>query len=205
MLRQLKNIDSAFKHVKFLSLFLICACLVFSGYTVFSTMKEVSAMQGKIYILYNGKLLQAVATDRRDNIPVELKDHIKTFHYWFFTMDPDDKENTKHITKALYLADGSAKTVYDNLKENGFYSSVVSGNITQRIETDSIRLDLKERPYHFKYYGTITITRPTSIVVRNLVTEGCLREVSQSDNNPHGYLIEKWQILDNHDLHIQRR
>jgi len=205
MFRQLKNIESAFRHVKLFSIFLITACISLCGYTIYVSLKEVSAMQGKIYILYNGKLLQALAADRKTNIPVELKDHITTFHYWFFTLDPDEKENTKHLTKALYLADGSAKTVYDNLKESGFYQNVISGNVAQRIETDSIRLDLKDQVYSFRYYGKVTITRPTSIVKRSLVTEGILRPVSQSDNNPHGFLIERWRIIDNHDLKISTR
>ena len=38
-----------------------------------------------------------------------------------------------NITKALYLADGSAKRQYENLKENGYYSNIISGNISQQI------------------------------------------------------------------------
>jgi len=205
MFRQLKNIDSAFRHVKRFTMFIICASLTLCGYTIYTSMKKVTDMQGKIYILYNGKLLQAMASDRKNNIPVELKDHINTFHYWFFDLDPDEKENNEHLTKALYLADGSAKDIYENLKENSFYNNVISGNISQRIETDSIVLDMNQNPYYFRYYGKVTITRPTSIVTRNLITQGYIRTVEQSDNNPHGFLIEKWQITDNRDLTIQLR
>jgi len=205
MFRQLKNIDSAFKHVKLFSFFIVCASLILCGFTIYTSVRKIGEIQSKIYVLYNNQLLAATAQDRQNNIPVILRDQVKTFHYWFFTLDPDDKENTAHLTTALYLADGSAKTVYDNLKENGFYSGVVTGNISQRIETDSVSIDLNQDPYCFRYYGKVVITRPTSIVTRSLTTDGTLRQVSQSDNNPNGFLIEKWQILDNHDLNIKQR
>lgn len=205
MFRQLKNIESSFKHIRLFSFVLIGACIVISCYAIYESYRQVASVQGKVYILSNGKLLEATAADRRANIPVELKDHVRSFHYWFFTLDPDEKANTLNLTKALYLADATARSQYDALKESGYYSDVVSGNITQRIEEDSIAINVQDRPYRFRYYGRLIITRPTSIVTRSLVTEGRLREVSQSDHNPHGYLIEKWRITDNHDIRIQRR
>jgi len=205
MFRQLKNIDSAFKHIRLFSFVLIGACVVISCYAIYKGFTEVESVQGKVYILSNGKLLEATAANRSDNIPVELKDHVHMFHFYFFTLDPDEKAIKDNITKSLYLADGTAKQQYDALKESGYYGNVVTGNVTQRIHEDSIILDLNQRPYFFRYYGKLKITRPTSIVTRNLITQGYLRQVSQSDNNPHGYLIEKWRIIDNHDVKIQRR
>jgi len=32
-----------------------------------------------------------------------------------------------------------------------------------------------------------------------------VREVSRSDNDPHGYLIERWTILSNRDLKTEAR
>jgi hypothetical protein len=32
-----------------------------------------------------------------------------------------------------------------------------------------------------------------------------LRNTGRSDNNPHGFLIEKWTILDNSDLKVEAR
>lgn len=159
----------------------------------------------KMYILANGKILEAVAGERRDNIPVEARDHIKTFHQYFFSLDPDDKVIQANITKALYLADGSAKRMYDNLKENGYYSNVISGNISQTITVDSIQVNLDEYPFYWRCYATEKITRSTSIVTRDLITEGYLRSVSRSDNNPHGFLIERWNTIENKDLKVEMR
>lgn len=162
-------------------------------------------MQSKVYILANGKALEAYASDRKENIPVEARDHVKTFHQYFFTLDPDDKVIQFNITKALYLADASAKREYDNLKENSYYANIIAGNISQEIRIDSLTVSINEYPYYFRCYATQNIIRTTSTVSRNLITEGYLRNVSRSDNNPHGFLIERWTTIENRDLKIENR
>lgn len=105
----------------------------------------------------------------------------------------------------MYLADASAKREYDNLKESGYYSNIIAGNISQSLSVDSTVIDLQDYPYYFRCYATEKIIRATSIVTRNLITEGYLRNVSRSDNNPHGFLIERWNTIENKDLKTQNR
>jgi conjugative transposon TraK protein len=200
MFKKMKNIDTAFRHIRGFTMLMIAGCVLISCYALYKSFSLVSQMQSKIYILANGKALEAYASERKDNIPVEARDHVKTFHTLFFTLDPDDKAITANITKALYLADGSAKRAYDDLKENGYYAGLISGNVNQTIVVDSVAIDINEYPYKFRCYATQSITRPTSITTRSLVTEGGLRNVSRSDNNPHGFLIERWSTIDNKDL-----
>ncbi|MGN6214468.1 conjugative transposon protein TraK [Parafilimonas sp.] len=196
----MKNIDTAFRHIRSFTLVVIIGCVLICCFALYKSFSLVSQMQSKIYILANGKALEAYASDRKDNIPVEAKDHVKTFHMLFFTLDPDDKAITANVTKALYLADGSAKRAYDDLKENGYYAGLISGNVNQTIVVDSVAVDINEYPYKFRCYATQSIIRPTSITTRSLVTEGGLRNVSRSDNNPHGFLIERWSTIDNRDI-----
>jgi conjugative transposon TraK protein len=178
---------------------------VLCGFAVYKSYRLVSQIQSKVYILANGKVLEAFASDRKDNIPVEARDHIKTFHQLFFTLDPDDKVIQANVTRAFYLADASAKREYDNLKENGYYANLISGNISQQITIDSVTVDLGTYPYPFRCYATQRLIRTTSTVFRSLVTAGYLRNVSRSDNNPHGFLIERWTAIENKDLKIQTR
>lgn len=200
MFSHLKNIDTAFKHIKVFSYLLILACVAISCFAVYKSYQSSADFKNHIYILSGGKALEAFAADRKSNIPVEARDHIKVFHEDFFTLDPDDKQIQAGITKALYLADESAKTQYDNLKESGFYANLISGNISQQVAIDSIQLDMNQYPFAFKCFATEKLIRTSSTVTRNLVTRGYLRNVSRSDNNPHGFLIEKWEILENNDL-----
>lgn len=205
MFRQMKNIDSAFKHVRSFSIALILCCTLICCYALYRSYALVRASQATIYVLANGKALEATAAGRKDNIPVEARDHIRSFHQYFFTLDPDEKVIQGNIRKALYLADGSAKKQYDNLKESGYYMNIISGNISQAVTVDSILVDIDQSPYYFRCYATEELVRVTSTVTRSLVTEGFLRNVSRSDNNPHGFLIERWAVLLNKDIKIQNR
>jgi len=205
MFQQLKNIDTAFKHIKTFSVALIAACALICAFTVYKSYQFVSNTQQHIYILANGKALEAFSADRKDNIPVEARDHVRMFHYYFFNLDPDDKVITANITKALYLADNSAEKMYNDLKEQDYYGDIISGNISQQIIIDSIRVDVNQYPYYFRCYAKEKLTRSTSIVTRSLITEGYLRNVARSDNNPHGFLIEKWNTLENKDLKTENR
>lgn len=201
----MKNIDSAFRYVRGFTILVIVGCIVICCYTLYKSFTAVKLMQDKVYILANGKALEAYASDRKDNIPVEARDHVKTFHGCFFTLDPDDKVIKANVTKALYLADESAKRIYDDLKEKGYYAGIISGNISQTIKIDSIQMDTNTYPYGFTCFARQKIIRSTSIVNRSLLTRGTLRNVSRSDNNPHGFLIERWTMLENKDLSVENR
>lgn len=205
MFKKTKNIDTAFRQIRIFSIAFICVCLVLTIFIAYQSYQLASQSQQRIYILANGKALEAYSADRKDNVPVEARDHVKMFHHYFFTMDPDDKVINSNINKALYLADGTAKQQYDNLKENGYYTNLISGNISQEMQADSIILNTNNYPYYFRYKGVQRIIRPTTIVTRSLVTEGYLRNVSRSDNNAHGFLIERWKTLENADIKIENR
>lgn len=205
MFQKMKNIDTAFKQVRLFSLAVITVCLILTLFIAYKSYQLATQSQQKIFILANGKALEAYSADRKDNVPVEARDHVRMFHHYFFTMDPDDKVINSNINKALYLADGTAKQQYDNLKENGYYTNLISGNISQEMQADSIIINTNSYPYYFRYKGVQRIIRPTTIVTRSLITEGYLRNVSRSDNNAHGFLIERWKTLENADIKIENR
>ena len=205
MFSKMKNIDTAFRHVRSFTMLVIAGSAVITCYALYKSFSSVTSMQDKVYILANGKVLEAYSSDRKDNVPVEARDHVRTFHQYFFSLDPDDKVIKANVTKALYLADNSVKRIYDDLKENGYYSGIISGNISQTVFIDSVTIDINEYPYRFKCFARQNIIRTTSIMNRNLITQGTLRNVSRSDNNPHGFLIERFNTLENKDLGTSNR
>jgi conjugative transposon TraK protein len=205
MFTKMKNIETAFQHVKMFTAIVVVCCFSLCGFVLFKSYQLAAITQSKVYVLANGKALEAMAADRKDNIPVEARDHIRTFHQYFFSLDPDDKVIQNNITKALYLADGTAKRQYEDLKEHGYYSNIIAGNISQQIDIDSIQVDVNTYPYYFRCFAAQKIIRSTSIVYRSLITEGNLRNVSRSDNNPHGFLIERWNTIENKDLKTEAR
>jgi conjugative transposon TraK protein len=205
MFPRTRNLETAFQYVRLFSLIVVGGCVALSAFVIWLAERSVSRMQDKVYVLSEGKALEALSEDRRENLVAEARDHIRNFHQAFFTLDPDEKVINANIGRALYLADGSARRIYDGLKESNYYSGVIAGNISEHLAIDSIVVEERSYPIYFRCFGTEIIVRPTSKVTRNLVTEGWLRYVSRSDNNPHGFLIEKWTILDNSDLKVETR
>jgi hypothetical protein len=98
----------------------------------------------------------------------------------------------------MYLVDQSGVDQYNNLKENGYFNSILSSSSVITLQTDSIALDMTRR--YFRYYGKLKIDRRSSTVIRSLITEGYLKDIPRSDNNPHGVLIMNWKTLENKDL-----
>ena len=205
MFKETKNIDSSFRHIKAFTFLVVTGCFLLCAFVLYKSYELSARVQDKIYILAGDKAMEAFASKRKDNLLVEAKSHISLFHTYFFTLDPDDKVIERNISRALYMADASAKKQYNNLKETGYYANIIAGNISQQISIDSITVDTKSEPYFFHCYGTEKIIRPNSIVTRNLITQGYLRNVSRSDNNPHGFLIERWETLENKDIKTENR
>jgi conjugative transposon TraK protein len=200
MFSKMKNIETAFKHVRTTTVIIVIGSLTLCGLSLYKSYQLAQTTQSKVYVIVNGKAVEAFAADRKDNIEVEAKDHIAMFHHYFFTLDPDEKVIQNNLSRALYMADVSAKKQYENLKENGYYANIISANISQQITIDSISVSTLTPPYYFKCYAKEQIIRTTSIATRNLVTDGFLRSVGRSENNSHGFLIEKWNIIENKDI-----
>lgn len=88
----------------------------------------------------------ALSQDLSQNRPVEAREHIRRFHELFFTLSPDRAAIESNINRALFLVDKSAFAYYQDMQEKGYYNRVVSGNISQRIEVDSVVCDFNAIP-----------------------------------------------------------
>jgi hypothetical protein len=91
-------------YVRRFSVAFIAGCIIISVFVAYKSYQLASQSQQKIFILTNGKTLEAFAAEKKDNIPGEAKDRVKMFHHYFFTLYPNEKVIHANITKALYLA-----------------------------------------------------------------------------------------------------
>ena len=177
-----------------------------STYVFRQSLGLVERSRQKIYVLDNGKsLLMALREDISQNRDAEARDQVKRFHELFFTLEPDKDYIENNVRGALYLADHSAMDQYQLFKENNLYNQVIASDISMTVFTDSVRLDFSAYPYRFSYYGRQKIVRTSTITLRRLETTGQLRNISRTDHNPHGLLIENWRIVDNRDLETLKR
>jgi len=199
------TIERRFQRFRWLSLTFVLGSSVLGCWGIYNGSREADRARRVVYVLRNGNALQAISTDRDENLVVELKDHLRTFHRYFFDLDPNEKEIKASMNQSFYLADGSAKTLFDDQVEKGYINGLVSGNISVRISLDSIWLDTHTEPYAFRCIGVQTLTRSTSITTRTIVTRGYVRNVNRADNNPHGFLIERFAVEENKDIKTVNR
>ena len=202
MFKKMKNLETAFQHVRGFTIAIVACAFFTIGFMAWQNRKASTALQSKVYILSGNTAWSAVAVEKSAYLPMSARGHVRAFHEAFFTLDPDEKVIRQNLSKALYLADGSAKKVYDSLSVSGYYSGIIAGNISQRINVDSVQVDTRSAPYHFRCYATLHLIRSTSNVSQSLVTEGDLREVTRSDNNLLGFLIEHWTTVENKILTV---
>ena len=204
--KTLRNIESSFKQIRFFGIVFICLCAGITGYSVFSAYKFAEVQRQKIYVLDQGKsLMVALSQDMSQNRPVEAKEHVRRFHELFFTLSPDKSAIEGNIKRALFLSDKSAFNYYQDLSEKGYYNRIVSGNINQSIVVDSISCKLDSYPYQVMVSAKQRIIRESNITERSLVTRCNLINSVRSDNNPQGFTIEAFEVLENKDLRTLNR
>ncbi|GAA4339692.1 conjugative transposon protein TraK [Mucilaginibacter gynuensis] len=194
----IKNIESKVRLATFLSAGSLLAAVVIVALNAYYAYQLVASAQKSIYILDNNIPVLARQTDVQMNRPAEYRAHISLFHALFFSLTPDDNYMEYQMKQAMYLVDESGMKQYNDLKENGFFNSILSSSSVLTLQTDSIGLDMTK--HYFRYYGKLKIDRRSSTVWRSLVTEGYLKDIPRSDNNAHGVLITAWKTLENKDL-----
>ena len=147
----------------------------------------------------------ALSQDLSQNRPVELREHVRRFHELFFTLSPDKGAIQQNMQRAFFLADKSAYNYFKDLSEKGYYNRVISGNINQTVQIDSVSYNMDEYPYEARTYARQMIVRESSVTERSLVTSCRLLDSGRSDNNPHGFIIEGFTVLENKDLRVIKR
>jgi conjugative transposon TraK protein len=180
--------------------------LSIGGYAIYSSYQFAEAQRSKIYVLENGQpLLLALSHNVEDNRTAEAISHVRRFHEYFFTVSPEKSAIEYNINKALFLSDNIAADYYIKLKEDGFYERIISAGILCEIMVDSVKIDDTTYPYKAYTYAKTSIIRSSSILYRNLETVCDLVNSTRTENNPHGFIIEKWKIIDNSDIKEVKR
>lgn len=204
--KSLRNLETSYRNIRILAFVVVGACVVITVSALVFAYKVDSDADSRVYVVEQGKtLIGALRQDVRENRPIEARDHVRRFHELFFTMDPDPTSIEEHIREALPYADESVQRLYLDTKESGYYNNLVQASASQEIQVDSIRLDLNQYPYRFQTFARQQIVRLTKVTTRRLVTTGYLRNVSRSEANPHGFLIEQFGIADNRDIEERLR
>lgn len=204
--KTLRNIENSFRQIRLYAIVFALLCTGITTYALWQSYRFAEQQRQKIYVLDNGKsLMLALSQDASLNRPVEAREHIRRFHELFFTLAPDKNAIESNMKRAFNLADKSAFDYYKDLSEKGYYNRIISGNVQQRIELDSIVFNFEKYPYAVRTYAQQFIIRSSNVTRRNLITSCFLVNSVRSDNNPQGFNIEKFSIVENKDIEVIER
>lgn len=192
----IQNIESKIRLATVLSLGSLITSIIICGFVSVYTYKQVANARQSIYILDNDIPILAKQTNMQMNRPAEYKAAVDLFHSFFFNLTPDDKHIEYQMSRAMYFVDETGVGQYNNLKEKGYFNSILSSSSVLSIQTDSIVLDQNS----FRYYGKQKIDRRSATITRSIITEGELIDIPRSENNSHGVLITNWKTIENKDL-----
>jgi conjugative transposon TraK protein len=203
--KSLNNIETSFRFMRSL----LIVVVVTSAITVITISLRSKAMveksREKIYVLDGGRsLILALQQDLTTNRPVELHSHVKMFHELFFTLSPDAEVINTNLERAFALADRTAYNYYVDWSEAGYYRRIMQNNIVQRIVIDEVLSDVNHYPYQVTVVARQFIQRESNITIRNLVTTMVVVNTPRSDSNPHGFMIQNFQVIRNDDIETQR-
>jgi len=204
--KTLRNIENSFRQIRLYAIVFAAVCIGVVAFAVWQSYRFAEEQRQKIYVLDNGKsLMLALSQDASINRPVEAREHVRRFHELFFTLAPDKNAIESNMKRAFNLADKSAFDYYKDLSEKGYYNRIISGNVQQRIEVDSVVCNFDRHPYAVQTYAKQFIIRSSNVTRRNLITSCFLVNSVRSDNNPQGFNIEKFAVIENKDVEVIER
>lgn len=199
----IEYIDQKRKHDLIVLLSTMGVCVIIVIAVIIKAFTFAQEERNKVYVLSDGIPMMAELTDQSVTIDIEAKAHINMFHQLFFSLAPDDEYIKYNIERAMYLIDESGLMQKNTLQEKGFYSNIMSASANFTIKTDSIKFDTETMK--FTYYGKQRIERKSSILYRELVTEGNLEKTKRTENNPHGLTITNYRTVLNKDIELKNK
>ncbi|GAA4277181.1 hypothetical protein [Aquimarina mytili] len=197
-LKSLKNIPASFALAKRSLLFcLIISIFVCIGSLTWAFITTNNIKNTAFVLTKDGQaaLIQGVHISEIDSYrKPEIINHIKMFHTSFWQIDEFNYE--RNINKALYLAGTSGKQLFKTLEANGHFAKISTENLKQKIVIDSVKVNDKTTPYQGRFYGKLRVLRTDQKTesVTELRAKFVLHNVSRTNKNPHGLLIENYHL-----------
>lgn len=176
---------------------IISTCLTI--YIIKTAFDNAATEREYIYILDKKNTLKlALSQNVNVNRIAEAEAHIKRFHELFFILSADADFIESNMSKALDLADESVKQQYNLLMEQGYFTSLIASGISSEFICDSINLyNSTTHDIDAVLYGKTSLVHSDKIVYKTIKTSCSLISTQRTINNPNGFQICNWNIIDN--------
>lgn len=205
IIKYFDTIETSFRKLKFITVASIASGVVIALGAVYISGQQMLSNNDNIYVIDRGSAVMAARSGQDAYRDLEVKDHIERFHELMFNLSPTSESIKRNLDRALVMSDKSAYDYWSDLSERGFYSRIVSANISQEIVIDSVKIDMSSYPYQAKTYAKVFMLRESNITAYDFESSCRLVDVERSPSNPHGLMIEKFRVSKNENMGTRQR
>ena len=199
------GIDQELRSRKILVVATLCFSAAVCIGVVVASFMFVRQSRDTVYVVDKGSTIMASIADGDVQRDLEVEDHVRRFHELMFNLAPSTESQKRNLEQALHMADRTAYDWWRDQSEAGYYSRLVSANISQEIQIDSVQFSMQAYPYPARLFGKVFLTRESNITAYDFVSECRLSDVPRSRSNPHGLMIEKFVIKRYESLGTRKR
>ena len=185
-----KNIYQVLKLNRFVTITVTITAMlssIFSGLLVYRIYNK--SMNSVLAVNNDGSVIPIKLVDYRENLEIEIQNHLKLFHTHFYDLSPTNYET--NLEKALWLGNSSVDNVYRQKKADGVYNRLLQYSLVQHVIQTTSEIDMSQKPVSFKTVTVFEINRGTVVDRYELVTTGKVVTLDKRHfpNNPHGLWI----------------
>lgn len=199
------GIDQELRSRKILVVATLCFSAAVCIGVVVASFMFVRQSRDTVYVVDKGSTIMASIADGDVQRDLEVEDHVRRFHELMFNLAPSTESQKRNLEQALHMSDRTAYDWWRDQSEAGYYSRLVSANISQEIQIDSVQFSMQAYPYPARLFGKVYLTRESNITAYDFVSECRLSDVPRSRSNPHGLMIEKFVIKRYESLGTRKR
>lgn len=177
-----------------LVVYVLALVTVLSLYFNYKTSSSALKESREFLYAYNteGDIIPMKWVNRRENIEIEIKNHITHFVKCFYDLNLQKWES--NINKALYV--GDFEKIHTDRMNKGYYNKFIQFNVVQSAELypENIEIDMTSKTYNFRILIVIAEAyQGEKPKVFNIFAKG---EIQLTDRNfpwnPHGMLINNY-------------
>ena len=205
IIKHFETIETSFRKMRLITVASIASGVAVALGAVYIAGRQMVSNNDNIYVIDRGSAVMAARSGEDAYRDLEVRDHIERFHELMFNLSPNSESIRRNLDRALTMSDRSAYEYWSDLSERGFYSRIVSANISQEIVIDSVTVDMSSYPYQAKTYAKVFMLRESNITAYDFESSCRLVDVQRSQSNPHGLMIEKFRVSRNENLGTRYR
>lgn len=193
-IQKVSFLDNSIKIWKQITILLVFAFLIQSIIVFYLYTKAVEKAIDRVYIARDFSI------DRVEDKRAMASGHVSNFYKLFFEIDAGNYK--KNVSNALELVGESGKELAQVYANNKYYERIVSNNLWIGVNIDSVKILNNNPPFVAQVFAKRVIRSAYGTKYTQLNSEMEVHQVSNTEKNPFGMMIENFKITDDKDILI---